>query len=177
MSVLLFLFIYKKTAPLAFIPRIEGRVIQNAEPIRELDQPKLPTNTRSFQIDTIDFPDNYVLTHRTLGPVAFGENYFIEFEGTFQASKGQIYTFSVESDDGFRLLIDGKIVSEHTTPRPVGLTQGNFFLNKGAHHFQLSYFQTVGNAALTAKYQIRGGNNEYLLGESSNEVKFEEIKR
>src|SRR4029453_10876387 len=54
-------------------------------------------------------------------------------------------TFGVNSDDGFRLRIDGKIVCEYPPPRGPGVTTGTFnFPAAGSYPIELTWYENGG---------------------------------
>ncbi|HLK62895.1 MAG TPA: Ig-like domain-containing protein, partial [Bryobacteraceae bacterium] len=80
------------------------------------------------------------------GPAALGpDNYSVRWQGNFSFQGGS-YQFTVSSDDGSRLYIDGQLIysnwSQHgALPVPVGAT-----LTAGTHLIEMDYFQSQGSA-------------------------------
>lgn len=86
------------------------------------------------------------------------DDYKNEFGVVFTArlevlKKGQ-HRFYLASDDGSRILIDGKKVVESDGIHPAGtIKEGSVILEKGEHEFRLEYFQAAGNIELYAAYK------------------------
>ena len=80
------------------------------------------------------------------------KNHFgIVYEGKLTAPKRGNYKFYVTSDDGARILVDGKQVTEYDGIHPAGdVKEGAIQLDKGDHQFRLEYFQAAGNIELFA---------------------------
>ena len=76
------------------------------------------------------------------------------FTGKLDAPKDGEYFFQLASDDGGRILIDGKRVAEHDGIHPASpIVEGKTKLKKGAHEFRLEYFQAAGQAELFAAWR------------------------
>ncbi len=75
------------------------------------------------------------------------------FTGKLDAPKDGQYFFQFASDDGGRILMDGKPVVEFDGIHPAGpIHEGKVKLTKGVHEFRLEYFQAAGQAELFAAW-------------------------
>ncbi|HIB91982.1 TPA: hypothetical protein EYO57_33155, partial [Candidatus Poribacteria bacterium] len=80
------------------------------------------------RFNTIDFPDgDGAFAHRQetntqLNTANLSEYFFARFIGYIEIPVAGTYQFYVGSDDGFRLKIDGNVVSEYRNPRGYGET-------------------------------------------------------
>lgn len=73
----------------------------------------------------------------------------VVYKGTLEAPKKGEYQFFVSSDDGSRLLIDGKQVIKHDGIHPASdVKEAKVKLEKGIHQVQLEYFQAAGHAQI-----------------------------
>ena len=78
----------------------------------------------------------------------------VVFTGKLNVAKDGNHTFYLSSDDGGRILIDGKQVVEYDGIHPAGeLKEGMVKLAKGEHEFRLEYFQAAGNIELYAAWK------------------------
>ena len=68
------------------------------------------------------------------------EKYGMVFTGNLEAPKTGDYVFEIASDDGGRLMIDGKIVVEHDGLHGAQLTKGSVKLEAGKHAIRVEYF-------------------------------------
>ena len=76
------------------------------------------------------------------------------FTGKLDVPKDGEYFFQVASDDGARILVDGKQVVENDGIHPAStIREGKVRLKKGAHEFRLEYFQAAGGAELFAAWR------------------------
>ena len=73
-------------------------------------------------------------------PAKMRENYGMVFEGKLEAPKNGKYRFELASDDGARLLIDGKRVINHDGLHGASTKKGGLELSAGPHVLRLEYF-------------------------------------
>jgi hypothetical protein len=151
---------------------MRATVEEQKEKLRHLDQAPDTKKTETFFIDTIDFPDGSTLEHAKLGPFFYTVDFFMHIQGEFEALAAGEYTFIVSSDDGFRLAIDGKMVSEFTNDRPMSETEGKFSLTKGIHSFAIKYYQGYGQLGLQAWYTAPGNSTRTMMGVNSSFLRF-----
>ena len=74
------------------------------------------------------------------------ENYGLVLSGKIRVPEEDIYTFYLRSNDGSRLRIGGKIVSEINGKAgldPIFAAPSRIALSKGFHSFEIEYFQSV----------------------------------
>lgn len=78
----------------------------------------------------------------------------VVFTGKLEAPKTGSYRFYVSSDDGSRILIDGKEVLLHDGIHPASdIKDASCQLTKGPHEFRLEYFQKGGQIAVYAAWK------------------------
>ncbi|MFM2143827.1 MAG: hypothetical protein RLZZ476_2371 [Verrucomicrobiota bacterium] len=78
----------------------------------------------------------------------------VVFTGRLDAPKTGNYRFFLASDDGARLLIDGKEVLINDGIHPAStIKEGATKLEKGTHEYRLEYFQAAGNIELYAAWK------------------------
>jgi azurin len=85
----------------------------------------------------------------------YKNEYGVVFTGELPVPKDGEYRFYLASDDGGRLLIDGKVVVEHDGIHPASVRDDKVTLKAGVRRFRLEYFQASGHAQLFAAW--RGG--------------------
>ncbi len=104
-------------------------------------------------------PDFTKLTPHRSGPVEdnliqvklddYKNEFGVVFTGKIIANKKGSYRFYLASDDGARILIDGKEVLNHDGIHPVSeIKEAGTQLEKGTHDFRLEYFQGGGEVYL-----------------------------
>ncbi len=78
----------------------------------------------------------------------------VVFTGKLIAPRKGSYRFFLSSDDGARILIDGKEIVAYDGIHPAGdIKEKGIPLDKGAHTFRLEYFQGGGNIELYAAWK------------------------
>lgn len=99
------------------------------------------------------------------------EWFAIDYKGKFFISTEGNYTFSLLSDDGAKLIIDGKVVIDNDGVHPPLEKEGTIFLNKGIHDIQIPYFQGPRYQVTLVLSLIKNGKKEifnmgdYAIGE------------
>jgi hypothetical protein len=171
-AVVLTVFVLKARIPSRLDPIIRLTLLQNADPIKSLAQKRKISDKRKLEIDRINFPHGDTFVHPLIGPLGVSHNFFLEFDTIIEVQIDGIYRFFVTSDDGFRLVIDGKTVSEFLKDREFSTTQAERFLRVGKYRLRLSYFQAGGPLGLQAEYTKKGSTQSYLIGESSEWLSF-----
>lgn len=91
-----------------------------------------------------------------LGLAKADGNYGMRFEGVFRAESTGDYTFTLSSDDGSRLLIDGKKIVDNDGIHPPQTRSGTVGLTKGIHNIVVEFFQGGGEAVLDVEVESRG---------------------
>jgi flagellin len=79
------------------------------------------------------------------------------FEGEIDIPVDGNYNFSVGSDDGFNLQINGATVIERTTNRAFATTNGNTNLTAGTHAIRLLYWENSGGNGVEFTSSLTGG--------------------
>lgn len=91
-----------------------------------------------------------------LGVAKNESNYGIRFEGYFNAVAAGAYTFHLNSDDGSKLLIDGRVAVDNDGIHAPQSKSGTMELTKGIHKITVDFFQGGGGAELDVEIEGRG---------------------
>ncbi len=86
--------------------------------------------------------------------IVFSSNLLIDQEGE--------YTIYTTSDDGSRVLIDGKQVAIINGTHGPETGIGSITLTKGYHKIVVEYFEAIGGQSLDLAIQLKGGNRKSL---------------
>ncbi|MFH0702108.1 MAG: hypothetical protein V2B14_01030 [bacterium] len=170
-AMFLCLFVVFKSLEKRIDHNIKMSIIKQNNSISNIDQ-KQDGYSKIFYIDKIDFQDTTELVHSKLGSFGLTENFFIQFESAFQVLESGWYKFIVYSDDGFRLFIDNKAISEFRDIRPFSGTEEKIFLNKGLHSLNLFFFQGEGNVGIKAFYMPIKQQEINFIGDSTKYINF-----
>ena len=93
-------------------------------------------------------------------------NFYVRWSGSVKIEKPGKYKFALESDDGSRLFIDGKIVVNNPGPHAMGKVAGEIDLTPGQHDLKIEYFQ--GDGGMGCKFSwTPPGKGEEIPNESN----------
>ncbi len=90
-----------------------------------------------------------------LGEATRKNNFAMRFTGVFNAERAGRYTFTVASDDGSAIWVDGQKVVAVDGVHPKQSASGQIQLSAGIHAVEVQYFQGGGEWELEA--EVRGG--------------------
>jgi hypothetical protein len=97
------------------------------------------------------------VTSQVSGFTASAEAYIIEFSGYFYANTTGIFTFSIDSDDGSDLFIDGYAVADWYGAHSTGAAgSGNYrsmYLKRGYHRLYARLIEFSGGDVITLYYK------------------------
>jgi hypothetical protein len=68
------------------------------------------------------------------------DHFAVEFEANLEISKAGKYWFTLASDDGARLFVDGKMVADNDGSHSLKKKRGDIELNQGIHKVRVEYF-------------------------------------
>ncbi|MBN1523986.1 MAG: hypothetical protein JW904_05870 [Spirochaetales bacterium] len=103
------------------------------------------------------------------------EKFFAEFTGKFSVDDQKEVMFSVYSDDGFILYIDGESVSRFSGNRGYAETKISVPVSPGEHSLKLRYYQSGGHIGLDAYYLLPEGGDWFPIGTDAPFLKFKEL--
>jgi len=161
-----------KIMPTPIERKIKASISVNKDEIGFLDQKRNPKLLETQYFKTLDFPEANYLRHSSGRLVGFAKNFFIGFEAKALVNIAGNYTFTISSDDGFRLIIDGVKIAEYTKPRKSEKSSHEVILTKGEHFIQLQYFESSGKASVQSWYKPPLNSNSLPLGKDSNVISF-----
>jgi mono/diheme cytochrome c family protein len=91
-----------------------------------------------------------------IGVARRGSNYAIKFDAVLPIERDANYTFTLNSDDGSQLWIDGSLVVDNDGIHSLQAKQGKAKLAKGIHQVSVRFFQGPGEAVLEASIEAPG---------------------
>ena len=95
------------------------------------------------------------------------ENFGVVFRGNIETPKTGDYVFTLNSDDGSRLLINRKVVVDHDGVHGPSSKSGKINLKKGLHHIEVQYFEASGGEELYVGWRLPGSKKETALSVNS----------
>jgi signal transduction histidine kinase/DNA-binding response OmpR family regulator/ligand-binding sensor domain-containing protein/protocatechuate 3,4-dioxygenase beta subunit len=108
-----------------------------------------PTLTRMDRV--VDFPSQ----DGDFAGTTLRENFFVRWTGSFRLNRAELLLFELRSDDGSKLLIDGRAVIDNDGYQSMDSKSGAADLSAGEHRIEIQYFQASGNAGCRLLW--RGG--------------------
>ena len=103
-----------------------------------------------------------------LGVTKDKENFGLVFNAKLNAPTDGEYAFTIGSDDGSRLLIDGNTVIDHDGIHGNSNKSGKVKLKAGTHDFELQYFEKSGQESLYVGWKAPGMKKEQALSKGGN---------
>jgi hypothetical protein len=92
----------------------------------------------------------------SLGAVARGESYALRFDGFLRVPTSGCYRFWLASDDGSRLVLDGRALVDNDGVHAARSRQGAAILEAGMHAVAVEYFQGRNLKKLQVEYEGPG---------------------
>ena len=92
----------------------------------------------------------------TLSPKKRNENFSMYFFGYIKIDKRALYRFTLASDDGSKLIIDGRKVIDNDGLHAIQEKTGEIGLNQGYHSIRVEYLQRTGSSDLQLFIESRG---------------------
>ena len=155
---------------------IPASVLFHSEPGKEGLQPGLwgeyfdfsagvfpkPPADRKTTVKRVDRTVNYEQTADNFEGTTLSDNFFVRWTGKITIPKDGKYTFTTESDDGSRLLIDGTPVVSNGGPHGMMEASGDIELKAGAHDIVIEYYEIGGDAGMKASWSGPGVDKEII---------------
>src|SRR2546425_2256880 len=135
--VALFLVVAGQLAPAAELePGLQGEYFDLGSTVE--DFPKLEGKKPALK--RVDKTINFRSTGPTFPETKLDNHFAIRWTGKIKIPKDGVYTFFLESDDGSRLVIDGKTVGDNGGVHEKQEQQGKVGLKTRAHDLRVGYF-------------------------------------
>jgi hypothetical protein len=146
--------------------RVSVYTIQKTEPIHPVDvydlKPGLIASVYYGDFEKLpDFHSMKPAFNKTITEISNtiakrDELFAIEFEGYLLIPADDVYGLSLVSDDGSRLLLNGKEILSNDGIHGMQEESGYFPLGKGHHKLRLEYFQRKGGVGLKLLIEVPG---------------------
>ena len=116
--------------------------------------------------------NTYAFEGDTEFPFASNEHLSVNATGTFVINQAGTYSIGANSDDGFRIRIDGEIAVEFLAGRGTRATVGLVDLAAGEHQLEFDYFQGSGGASVELFISESPASIEIADGPLTNQDQF-----
>jgi len=97
----------------------------------------------SLTTSSINFATETGYAWHPFGLFEFGAESFTDLD----AASSKFYTFTVDSDDGAKLYIDGTLLVDSSDPHGPATVSGSAFLTAGKHLMHVEFFECCGGAS------------------------------
>ena len=134
-------------------PGLRAYWVDYAPDARHIGQIDWESYDQLTQVEQINWPNSNNTPFVTDGRTDY---FAARFVGQIQIPTEGIWTFSLGSDDGSVLYIDGEAIITQPNAQNYRTRMGIVTLSKGAHDFELRYFQGSGNAGLVLEWDGPG---------------------
>ena len=125
----------------------EHIVRQTVGTIRSLPAEKRPAIRR------VDEQINFEPTLKRFAGTRFRDNFFVRWSGLIKIPSDGNYTFSLDSDDGSRLFIEGQQVIDNGGQHGMREKSGEMKLKSGLHPMHVDFFQARNEAGCKLSWQ------------------------
>src|SRR5207244_13277867 len=126
------------------------------------DFPKMESKTPTLK--RVDKTINFRSTGPTFPGTKLDNHFAIRWTGKIKIPKDAVYTFYLESDDGSRLLIDGKTVVDNGGLHDMQEQEANVELKAGERDLVIDYFENEndGGAGCVLSWKTKGQVKEVV---------------
>lgn len=161
--------------------------LRNIQYKRHFDEPKVALTDLTYQYYEAEGPITMIPDFDTMTVTKEGttdslvyqkladrsERIAFQFHGKVQIPKAGDYLFTVFSDDGSRLSINGDMLLDNDGTHGYDPKSGLIHLEEGSHDFHLAYFNNDGGQGLGVFYEGPDMKRQVLLGRTSTSTQRE----
>ena len=116
------------------------------------DFPSLPAGKKPA-VRRVDKQVNWDPTPEKFAGTELVDHFYVRWSGLLRVPKEAKYTFYAESDDGSKLLIDGKEVVNNGGLHPMEEKSGDVELKPGDHEIRIDLFENDGEAGIRISWE------------------------
>lgn len=127
------------TSAAAAEPGLVGQYFQLSDSLSEM--PEIPKGQKP-DLQRVDRQINFPSTQGAWTGTPFEDNFYVRWTGRLRAPKAGSYTFFLNSDDGSRLVIDGRQVVLNGGTHDMIEIPGTIDLSAGDHEILVEYFES-----------------------------------
>lgn len=120
-------------------PGLVGQYFQLSDSLSEM--PEIPKGQKP-DLQRVDRQINFPSTQGAWTGTPFEDNFYVRWTGRVRILKAGTYTFFLNSDDGSRLLIDGRQIVLNGGTHDMIEIPGTIDLTAGDHEILVEYFES-----------------------------------
>jgi hypothetical protein len=140
-------------------PGLLGRYYQNDGPLS--DFPEIRPGQKPT-VERVDKDINFASTLEAFAGTKLLDNFYVSWTGVIRIPKDDDYKFSLESDDGSRLFIDGKEVVDNSGTHDMTGATGHIELKAGDHEMKVEFFDEEEDAGCILSWATAGKAKEVV---------------
>lgn len=101
----------------------------------------------------IDRQINFAETKGRFNGTGLIDQFYVRWTGSIRIPKDGKYTFSLESDDGSRLLLDGRLIVDNNGLHGMEERTGEVELKAGDHELRVEFFDNTAGAGCKLRWE------------------------
>lgn len=140
-------------------PGLIGQYYQSADSLG--DFPTIPASQKP-SVERVDKNINFASTLEAFPGTKLVDNFYVKWTGVIRIPNDAKYSFYLESDDGSRLLIDGKEVIDHGGTHDMTELSGRVELKAGDHEIKVEFFDAEEEAGCVLSWEPSGKTKEVV---------------
>ncbi|MGD9723180.1 MAG: PVC-type heme-binding CxxCH protein [Pirellulales bacterium] len=125
----------------------------------------LPADKRPL-VSRVDAKIDYPMAEKDFAGTTLAENFCVRWQGAIRCPLDTTYTFSLDSDDGSQLFIDGRRVVDNGGSHALREREDTVHLRAGLHELRLDFVQEEGEAACRLSWSFEGRAKEIVPAEA-----------
>ncbi len=125
------------------------------------DFPVIPADKKPV-VKRVDETINFESTQEGFYGTKLVDFFYVRWTGDIRIPKDGNYTFTLESDDGSRLFIDGKQIIDHNGLHAMEEKSGDAELKAGEHTLKVEFFENDVDAGCKLSWQPPGATKEII---------------
>lgn len=106
---------------------------------------------------------NFPRTSKAWKNFFWKDNFAVRWTGVVLIREAGDYSFSINSDDGSKLFIDGALVADADGNHEMQEERGTVTLTPGQHDIRVQYYEKDGDAGMVLKYQGADTKNHMVV--------------
>jgi hypothetical protein len=110
---------------------------------------------RKPDLRRIDRQINYDLTAEAFPGTPYADHFAVHWKGLLRVATESRYTLFLESDDGSRLFIDGKLVIDNGGLHGMEEKSAEIVLTAGDHEIEVHFFENEGDAGCRLGWEAK----------------------